>query len=111
MSELFKGFEPVGKVMKRKYPSKHVSFHQENQVVLMYKKDQTIKNISIAVGINRCTVTKILDAYGIRKPYAPAEGKKRLALIEKGTIIQQCVAGMNERHKRITDLFKPTMAA
>lgn len=99
------------KESKRKYPSKHVSFHQENQVVLMYKKDQTIRDISIAVGINRCTVTKILDAYGIRKPYKPAEAKKRIASIEKGTIIQQCVAGMNERHKRITNLFKPTMTA
>jgi hypothetical protein len=97
--------------MKRKYPSKYVADWQEIRVVAMYKKGQLIKNIAAATYLSRNLTKKILDAYGIRKPYAPAEGKKRLALIEKGTIIQQCVAGMNERHKRITDLFKPTMAA
>lgn len=98
--------------MKRKYISKSVDYQKELQIVLMYGKDHFIKDISAAVNLNRGTVTKVLDAHGIRKPYRPAEAKKGIDRGEgSGTIIQQCVAGMSEQHKKITSLFKPTMTA
>lgn len=96
---------------KSKFKSRHFSNAQECQVVRMYEAERTIKDISIATGIGRCTVTKILDAHEVRRPYKPAEAKKKKEEPQKGTIIQQCVAGASERHKRLNELFKPTMTA
>lgn len=97
--------------MERKYKSKFVESWQEYQVVRMYKKDRLIKDISTSTHLSRNLVTRILGAHGIRKPYAPAEAKKVKPLEAKGTIIQQCVADMSEQHKRLNELFKPTMTA
>ena len=97
--------------MKRKYISNHVESWQEHQVVMMYKKDRLIKDIAVATRLSRNLVTRILDAHGIRKPYRPSEAKKSRQPQAEGTIIQQCVAGINERHKRLNELFKPTMTA
>lgn len=97
--------------MERKYKTKAVTYDKEFRIVSMYKKDQMLTDIARAVGLNRITVRKVLDAHGIRKPYKPAEAKKARRETNRGTIIQQCVAGVSDRHKRITDLFKPTMTA
>lgn len=98
--------------MERKYISRRVSYDQECRVVSMYKNERAIKDISRSVGIGRKTVQKILDAHEIRRSYKPAEAKKVVHRDDTtGTIIQQCVAGINERHKRLTELFKPTMTA
>lgn len=96
--------------MERKYKTKAVTYDIEFRIVSMYKKDQALTDIARAVGLNRITVRKVLDAHGIRKPYKPAEAKKVRRETNKGTIIEQCVAGMSDRRKRITSLFKPTMA-
>lgn len=97
--------------MERKYKSRSVDYQTELQIVLMYQKDHLIKDIAIAVDLNRGTVTKVLDAHGIRKTYRPAEAKKEKQEVVRGTIIQQCVEGASESHKRITALFKPSSFA
>lgn len=97
--------------MKSKYKGRKVTYDQECRIVRMYQAGRLIKDIAEVVRLNRQTVTNVLEAHGVKRVYAPAEGKKKAQEIAKGTIIQQCVAGINERHKRLTELFKPTMTA
>jgi hypothetical protein len=97
--------------MERKYKSKFVESWQEYQVIRMYKKGFTIKDVAAATYLSRNLVTRILDAHGIRKIYNPSESKRLRGELPKGTIIQQCAEGASERHKRINELFRPTMTA
>lgn len=95
----------------RKHKGRKVTHDQESRIVIMYTKGRLIREISDAVNLDKATVTKVLDAHGIRKPYAPAEAKKVKKPEPQGTIIQQCVASANERHKLLNQLFKPSKLA
>lgn len=97
--------------VSRKYNSSRVSYDQESRIVTMYNKGRLIVDIAGVVKLNRLTVVRVLDAHGIRKTYAPAEAKKIKKPEPQGTIIQQCVASANERHKLLNQLFKPSKLA